>query len=170
MSQTKKLAIVYACLQLLSMTFVVGTAQHLPSVIASHFDLSGQPNATMPKEQFIGIFLAIMVLIPSSLAFLPRVIAKLPHQLINLPNRAYWLAPERVGETQKILQVYFLVLSCVLICFMAFIYGLMVIANQQNPPSISATHLAFSSSVFVVLTLYWTYKLNSQFSQMTDLD
>lgn len=166
MSQTKKLAIVYACLQLLSIAFVMGTAQHLPSIVASHFDLSGQPDATMPKEQYIGIFLAIMVLIPSGLAFLPRVIAKLPHHLINLPNRAYWLAPERVGVTQKILQVYFLVLSCLLICFMAFIYGLMVIANQQNPPSISGTYLAISSGVFVVLTLYWAYRLNLRFSDI----
>jgi hypothetical protein len=166
MNKTKTLAIIYVYLQIFCVAFVLGTASHLPSLVASHFDVSGQPDATMPKEQYIGIFLAIMVLIPSGLAFLPRVIAKLPHHLINLPNRAYWLASERVGVTQKILQVYFLVLSCLLICFMAFIYGLMVIANQQNPPSISGTYLAISSGLFVVLTLYWAYRLNLRFSDI----
>jgi len=36
-----------------------------------------------------------------------RIIAAVPAQLINLPNKQYWLAPEHVAETQECLSKYF---------------------------------------------------------------
>ena len=70
MNNAKALVFVCAFLSVACVAFVWGAAQNLPPVVASHFDLSGTPDATMPRDQFTKLFLAIMVLIPSSMAFL----------------------------------------------------------------------------------------------------
>src|SRR5260370_17221170 len=36
-----------------------------------------------------------------------RIIAAVPAQLINLPNKQYWLPPAHVSETQECLSKYF---------------------------------------------------------------
>ena len=91
MNKAKALVFIYAFLSVACVAFVWSAAQNLPPVVASHFDLSGTPDATMPRDQFTKLFLAIMVLIPSSMALLPVVISKLPPQMVNIPNRTYWL-------------------------------------------------------------------------------
>src|SRR5260370_34714064 len=38
---------------------------------------------------------------------IPRIIAAVPAQLINLPNKQYWLAPGQFSETQEIFRQKF---------------------------------------------------------------
>ena len=166
MNNAKALVFVCAFLSVACVAFVWGAAQNLPPVVASHFDLSGTPDATMPRDQFTSLFLAIMVLIPSSVALLPVVITKLPPQMINIPNRMYWLSPDRIEETKKILQMFFLIFACKLCCFMAVIFWLMVQANLHNPPQLSAQHLMPSTGVFVVLTIFWSMRLSARFKKV----
>lgn len=170
MSQTKKLAIVYACLQLLSIAFVLGTAQNFPMVVASHFDLAGQANATMPREQFILVYLALMVLLPGLMVLLPRILAKLPHQFINIPHRSFWLASEKIDETLKVFQKYFLVLASLLSCFLAVMYWLVMQAHLQSPPQVSTKYLLVATAVFVLLTLYGSFRLNLKFRKLPEAD
>jgi len=166
MNKAKALVFIYAFLSVACVAFVWSAAQNLPPVVASHFDLSGTPDATMPRDQFTKLFLAIMVLIPSSMAFLPAVISKLPPQMVNIPNRTYWLSPDRIEETKNILQVYFSIFACMLCCFMAVIFWLMVQANLHNPPQLSAQNLMVATGVFVVVTIIWSLRLSARFKKV----
>lgn len=168
MSRTKKLFFLYAALQLLSIAFVLGTAQYLPTVVASHFDLSGQPNATLPRDQYIILMLVIMVLIPSIMAAMPKLMTKLPPKWVNLPHSTYWLAPERMAETLKVLQNYFLVLACELNVFFAVLYWLVMQAHRQNPPNLSTEHMLAATAVFLGLIIYGSTQLHSQFNKIPD--
>jgi hypothetical protein len=67
----------------------------LPSVMASHFDGAGRPNGFMPRNAF---FTTMALVGGGSILltlFAPVGLRYVPTQLINLPNRDYWLAPER---------------------------------------------------------------------------
>jgi uncharacterized membrane protein len=166
MNNTKVLAFAYAFLLILCVAFILGTAQNLPPVVASHFDLSGTPNATMPRDQFTNLFLAIMVLTSGLMALLPTLIAKLPPQMINIPNRMYWLSPDRIDETKQILQAYLLILASKLCCFMAVIFWLIVQAHLHNPPQLSTHHLMVATGVFVLMTIFWSLRLSARFKKV----
>ncbi len=163
MNKTKVLAFAYAFLLILCVAFILGTAQNLPPVVASHFDLSGTPDATMPRDQFTNLFLAIMVLTSGLMALLPMLIAKLPPKMINIPNRMYWLAPDRIVETKQILQAYLLIFASKLCCFMAVIFWLIVQAHLHNPPQLSAQYVMAATGVFVLVTILWSLKLSARF-------
>lgn len=166
MNNTKVLAFAYAFLLILCVAFILGTAQNLPPVVASHFDLSGTPNATMPRDQFTNLFLAIMVLTSGLMALLPTLIAKLPPQMINIPNRMYWLSPDRIDETKQILQAYLLIFASKLCCFMAVIFWLIVQAHLHNPPQLSTHHLMVATGVFVLMTIFWSLRLSARFKKV----
>ncbi len=168
MSRTKKLFFLYAALQILSIAFVLGNAQYLPSVVASHFDLSGQPNATLPRDQYIILMLVIMVLIPSIMAAMPKLMTKLPPKWVNLPHSAYWLAPERMAETLKVLQNFYLILACELNAFFAVLYWLVMQAHQQNPANLSTEYMLAATTVFLGLCIYGSIQLHSQFNKIPD--
>ena len=166
MNKSKALVFVYTILLILCTAFVWGAAQNLPPVVTSHFDLSGTPDATMPRDLFTNLFLAIMVLTSGLMALLPMVIAKLPPQMINIPNRLYWLAPDRIENTKQILQAYLVIFASKLCCFMAVIFWLIVQAHLHNPPQLSAQYLMLATGVFVVLTIFWSMSLSARFKKV----
>lgn len=163
MNKSKVLVFIYTFFIVLCVAFVSISAQNLPPVVASHFDLSGTPDATMPRDQFTNLFLAIMVLTSGLMALLPTLIAKLPPQMINIPNRIYWLAPDRIVETKQILQAYLLIFASKLCCFMAVIFWLIVQAHLHNPPQLSAQYVMAATGVFVLMTILWSLKLSARF-------
>ena len=71
----------------------------LPDRVASHFGPSGRPDAWSGKESFVMIYLLVVAFIASLFPVMGFVLRKTPSTLINLPNRTYWLAPERRQET-----------------------------------------------------------------------
>lgn len=71
----------------------------LPAKVASHFGASGAPNGWMPKGPLVWTdIIAVAVL---ALLFLATAssLPKYPDSRINLPNKSYWLAPQRREET-----------------------------------------------------------------------
>lgn len=166
MNKSKALVFVYTFLIVLCFAFVWIAAQNLPPVVASHFNLSGKPDASMSRDQFTNLFLAIMVLTSGLMALLPMLIAKLPPQMINIPNRMYWLSPDRIDETKQILQAYLLILASKLCCFMAVIFWLIVQAHLHNPPQLSTHHLMVATGVFVLMTIFWSLRLSARFKKV----
>jgi uncharacterized membrane protein len=84
----------------------------LPDVVASHFNARGVANGWQPKSVFFAFF-AGAVGIGAFLTFgVPAIFSRMPIAMINLPNKEYWLAPERRAETQAFLYYYFAWFGC----------------------------------------------------------
>jgi Protein of unknown function (DUF1648) len=81
---------------LLVMGIILGFAicyPRLPERMASHFAMDGRPNGWQPKSAFtIFFFGALGIACVVSLA-VPKLLGSLPLDMINLPNKEYWLAP-----------------------------------------------------------------------------
>jgi len=66
-----------------------------PAQMAAHFNVQGDPDRFAPREQVFAFELqtALVVIV---LGFVVQVLTVfVPPAWINLPNREYWLAPER---------------------------------------------------------------------------
>ncbi|MFL6301324.1 MAG: DUF1648 domain-containing protein [Terriglobales bacterium] len=76
----------------------------LPAVVAQHFGAQGNPNGWAPREFFFGFSWVVLLGVSALLMLTPRLLGRLPVAMINLPNKAYWLAPERKQESLEFLQ------------------------------------------------------------------
>ena len=73
----------------------------MPQRMAAHFAADGSPNGWQPRDAF---FLLMFVICASSAIvafFAPWQIASKSDARINLPNKEYWLAPERREATMR---------------------------------------------------------------------
>ena len=126
----------------------------LPGVVASHFDAHGVANGWQTKSAFFRVFLAASVLAAVVGFGIPRIIAAVPPQLINLPNKRYWLAPEHLAETQEFLSCYFAWFGCAvfLVILGTFDYALQSNLHPENPPDVSRLwYLLVGFIVFLIV-------------------
>ena len=82
--------------------FVNQTASMLPERLATHFGAGGQPNGWMSRSgytTFISLFGVALPLFVIVICFLCRF---LPAWTVNIPNREYWLSPERHSQTYAV--------------------------------------------------------------------
>jgi uncharacterized membrane protein len=106
----------------------------LPDRMASHFGASGMPNGWMTKAQFFITF--AITFLPALLVefWVASRIAKKPDARINLPNKEYWLAPERRAETFGYFGRFFAWYGCAFLLVVVFTMGLAMRANFVTPP------------------------------------
>lgn len=99
MNNSKLPAAIFLLMLLVALFESVHLYPQLPERMASHFAANGQPNGWQSKQDFF-LLTAIVVLVCSVVSFvLPLTIAVVPTELVNLPNKSYWLAPERRAQT-----------------------------------------------------------------------
>ena len=143
--------------------FVWLTGRALPNVVASHFGAAGLANGLMPRDAYVVVMLAIVALVPLLLAVVPILAFRNPRARINLPNRGYWLAPERRGETIEVLSRQALRFSTLLLGFLCYAHWLVLEANRVVPPRLSSGWFAGGLVVFLAATLVWAVSLIARF-------
>jgi hypothetical protein len=146
--------------------FVWLTALSLPDVVASHFGPSGDANGTMPRGAYIRFMLTFMVGLPAVLVGVTHVAMGRPGARINLPNRDYWLAPERRDQTVSYLRTQMVRFSSVLIVFLCYAHWLVVRANRVQPPHLSNPAMISGLVAFVVYAIVWTRFLVRRFRNL----
>jgi len=135
----------------------------LPDVVASHFNARGAENGWQTKQAFFSVFIVVSVL-PIVVGFgVPRIIAAVPAQLINLPNKQYWLAPEHRAETMAFLDAYFAWFACAifLIIILTFDYAIQSNLHPENPPN--PARMWYVLVGFLLFTLVWVVRMLARF-------
>jgi len=136
----------------------------LPPVVASHFDAAGQPNGWQSKEMFFGIYGGVSTLMTLGFYALPVLLRRLPVSLISMPNRDYWLAPDRRQESLAALAVYLHWFGNAIIGLLVATFQLAIQANlrQQNLPAESMWTLL---AAFLLFTVTWLVRLYRRFAK-----
>lgn len=135
----------------------------LPEVMASHFDARGVPNGWQTKSAFFGVLIGVSVIAAVVGFGIPMLITALPPQLINLPNKAYWLAPERRSETMNFLNAHFAWFGCALFAVVLFAINFAVQANlhPHSPPG--AAPFLFVLFGFLAFAIVGTIRVFKRF-------
>ncbi len=91
---------------LLLAALLVGALAHLvlyypslPDRVPSHFDARGVADDWMSKDSFALTMAATYALTGGFFVVLAQLLPRIPTSMINVPNREYWLAPERRNES-----------------------------------------------------------------------
>ncbi len=135
--------------------FVWISGSGLPPLVASHFGLGGQADGFMARGDYLAFMLIGTVAIPLLIVVPQRLVETIPPRLINVPNREYWLAPERIGSTLDYLRnhaVWFAVLFTALLCF---VHWEVVQANMRSPARLAAQPFLIGLVTYVVAVLLW---------------
>jgi len=124
----------------------------LPALVASHFDVSGMPNRYEPKATFLVLYVGVLVGLAVVYVVIPRLMLALPVEYINLPNKAYWLAPERREATVAFFMDRFTIFGAVTLALIVLVFQLGFTANlsTQTFPSAMGLWLLGAYGVFAV--------------------
>ena len=139
-----------------AIAFVFVTSAGLPDALATHFNARGEPNAFMSRDGY-RLFMAFMIVfVPFMIAGLPRLVSRRWPRLLNIPNRGYWIAPERLSQALD--SVYRLTTwpAAAAIALMAFVHWLVMDAHATDPPQLDSRNLLVGLALFVAFTVAWT--------------
>jgi uncharacterized membrane protein len=135
----------------------------LPDVVGSHFNGRGGVNGWQTKSAFFMVLAGVSALAAVVGFGIPRIITALPVELINLPNKKYWLGPEHRAETQQFFISYFAWFGCALFLFLilTFDYAIQHNLHPENPPD--PGRMLYVLAGFLLFTVVWTTRMLAKF-------
>ncbi|MDA8140963.1 MAG: hypothetical protein M0036_20130 [Desulfobacteraceae bacterium] len=146
--------------------FIWLTSKDLPPLVASHFGGSGFANGFMPHTVYVGFMLAFVIGLPVVAVALTWLVLGNPKARINVPNRDYWLAPERRAETVSHLRTSLLWFGVLLLSFLCYAHWQVVLANGRQPAKLANSWFIGGLVVFLALMLLWLKALLGHFRQI----
>ena len=162
----RPLALLFVMLLIAVCGIVAGSSGALPERVASHFGAAGAANGYMTRDAYRIFMLAfgfgVPLLVVALIGWLPR----LAPNLINIPNRDYWLAPERRAATLAALDGCALWLGCLLTAMAGAVHWLIIRANAVNPPRLENGLLITLLAAFVVGLVCWIVVLLRRFRKI----
>ena len=158
--------LIFALLALYAAVHFASYYSQLPDVVASHFNGRGVPNGWQSKPSFFMVAVGVSVLAAMVGFGIPRIIAAVPPELLNLPNKRYWLAPEHLAETMESLNTYFAWFGCALLLIMilTFDYAIQSNLHPNNRPDVS--RMWYILAGFLVFTVVWIARMIARFARV----
>ena len=89
------------------------------------------------------------VVVPISLAM------NNPDAVINVPNRDYWLAPQRRAATVAYIRRQMLIFGLALLAFICYVHWLVVKANGTSPPTLPPSSFMLALVTFATFVMLW---------------
>jgi uncharacterized membrane protein len=156
----------FILLLVVAAVLISATVGQLPAQIASHFGASGAPNGWMDRNGYRLFMLAFAVGIPLLVVLSMTLLPGRMLNGINIPNRDYWLAPDRREATLRYIATHAYWLGSLLVIFIAAIHLLLIEANRTQPPhlpgalfgTILATFLAAMGVWMVTIIMHFRHK------------
>lgn len=107
-------------------------ATQLPERVATHFGTGGRADGWSDRNAFLLMYALLVVGMSAILGGIGLIIGRLPASAINLPNREYWLAPERRADTHARVREQMLVMAGATNLFFLGLMHLTVAANRLS--------------------------------------
>jgi hypothetical protein len=149
---------IFVSLLLVEFFFVSHTAARLPPLVASHFDAGGFPNAFMTRGGYTRFMLSLGIGLPVAVVALLTLVYSRASDF-KLPNRDYWLAPQRIDRTRGLLVVHGVWFGSLLVTMTCFVHWLELDAHRRVPPQLSNPWLEGGLLIFFLITVGWIIAL-----------
>jgi uncharacterized membrane protein len=149
---------------------LVGEAAYVPMLphrLAVHFDPNGRANGWLDQAQFISL-LAVTLVVLAGIFASSSLLGRIPDRLINLPNKSYWLAPERRDETLTFMREWLRWLLVLTLAFLTLIFGFTLRDNLATPPTAEPADTIWMTAAFLVgivallVALVWRFRASPE--------
>jgi len=165
MSGTRVPRVLFFAIVLAALAQCVHDFPLLPDRLASHFAASGIPNGWMTKTQFMVMYGVILLPALAIEFWVSHRISNKPDAKLNLPNKEYWLAPERRAETFGYFETFFAWYGCVFLFVVVFAMGLAMRANFDSPPRLPTGLIVSDIAGFVLFNVVAVTAMLRRFSK-----
>jgi RNA polymerase sigma factor (sigma-70 family) len=136
-------------------------------IVATHFNFAGNPDYWMTQSSSTLVWLLTGCGFPLffiAIGYFMRFL--IGRRALNIPNREYWLAPERVDETSGYVFHLYLWLAFLGAIFMLMLMLLQIQANHQRPPHLSTPLALAVGGCFITATAVLIGKMFRHFSRV----
>jgi RNA polymerase sigma factor (sigma-70 family) len=137
-------------------------------IVATHFNFAGNADYWMTQSHSTLVWLLTGCGFPLffiAIGYSVRFQSISKHTL-NIPNREYWLASERIDETSGYVFHHYLWLAFLGAVFMFLQMLLQIQANHQNPPHLSTPRALAVGGCFIAATAVSMGKMIRHFSRI----
>jgi uncharacterized membrane protein len=138
----------------------------LPERMASHFGFDGMPNGWMPRDAFFLVMLIVVGLTAVITILTPRFIAARPDNQLNLPHKAYWLAPARREATFRFIGAQMAWFGCAVLFIVLFGTSLAIRANLSPDGRLDNGTMIKVMAGFLLLTILWMVRFIGHFFRL----
>ncbi len=128
----------------------------LPAQVASHFDVAGRPNGWSSKSAYFALQAFIVLVVTICFAAFPAWLEGAPARLVNLPNKDYWLAPERRAATMARVASALTWFGCAGLVFIILVTSLVIdfnLGRERALPAVPIWALLGGIAVCTVLLI-----------------
>ena len=160
--------IAFALALLLAIFYFSNTIPSLPPLVASHFDGAGFPTAHMTREFYTKFVIGMGVGFPIAMVALLSVVYSKASDM-KLPNRDYWLAPERIAQTRALLVAHAVWFGCLMVAMVCYMHWLVLTAHRSVPPRLSNQMVMGGLLVFMGIATGWIIGLLRTFRRPRSL-
>jgi uncharacterized membrane protein len=134
----------------------------LPDRIAIHFDFEGRPNGWSTRTEFV-VTVGVLICLFVALFLSTMVLSRIPTRLVNLPNKDYWLAPERSAATFDTLSGWMQWFLVLVLGFVAAILVAALRANLSPEPRLAINALVWGAVLVAAVIgmngwLFWRFR------------
>jgi len=158
--------LLFVLLLVVAPAVIWATSAPLPARVATHFGRGGLANGWMTHDGYLVFILAFTVLLP---AFIVAMVGVLPRAIgarASIPNRNYWLTPERRDAALSSLASHACWLGCLLVVFLVAIHLLTVEANAATPARLSESAMIGVMAGFGLGIVLWLLALWMRFRRV----
>jgi uncharacterized membrane protein len=137
----------------------------LPDVIASHFGARGKPDDWSSKQTFVAIMIALAAVLMLIFLAMGPILRRTPDSMINLPHKAYWLAPRRREHTIEAVVVMLRWVGVATLALLIGVNQLVMEANLHRDRTLSRASWILISG-YLALVLFWSARLYGRFRRV----
>lgn len=136
----------------------------LPATLATHFALGGEANGWMSREVFVAFYFGILLFMLGVFIGIGSWIERLGPRYINIPNKAYWLSPERRAESCRALRNWMYALGGINAAFIIAMHQMLIDLNlAKEAPVLNETAFFWGLGAFIAVMAVFTIGLFRRF-------
>jgi uncharacterized membrane protein len=135
----------------------------LPDTVASHFGASGSANGWSTKASFFSVYILSLFVAGVLFAGISPVLRRLPVSMLNLPNKAHWLAAERRDATWRYIGTRMMDFGNVTLVLLVSVFELTLRANLMRTPRLNPTAVWMLLAAYLVFVAVWLWRFITRF-------